>query len=91
MKRPRVVLSSPGVRGLLDDARVRAELARRADAIVAAAHASAPVQTGAYRASIHRESATTDRAVERVVADAPHALIVEARTGNLARALEAGR
>ena len=84
-------LNSREVRELLNEAKVRAELARRADAVAAAAQASAPVKTGAYRASIHRESATTDRAVERVVADVPYALTVESRTGNLARAIEAGR
>lgn len=89
MGKAKVELNSAGVRALLNDGGVRAELARRADAVEAAALASAPVVTGAYRESIQRVSATTDRAVERVVADAPHALGVEARTGNLARAMNA--
>lgn len=89
MARTRVTLNRGGVRALLNDPGVRAELARHADAVESRAEAGAPVQDGEYRASIHRESATTDRAVERVVADAPHALAVEARTGNLARALGA--
>lgn len=87
MPRPRIVLNSAGVRELLRDPGVRAELARHADRVEQAAKTSAPVESGEYRDSIHRESGTTDRAVERVVADAPHALLVESRTGNLARAL----
>lgn len=87
MSRPRVVLNRGGMRELLNDPGVRAELARRMDAVAQAATASAPVESGVYRDSIRRQSVTTDRAVERVVADAPHALLVEARTGTLARAL----
>lgn len=87
MPRTKVRLHSPGVRELLNDPGVRAELARHADRVEAAAKAGAPVESGAYRESIHRESVTTDRAVERVVADVPYALLVEAKTGNLSRAL----
>ena len=87
MAKPKIELNSSGVRALLNDSGVRAFLAGKADAVAAAARSSAPVDSGDYQASIHRVSATTDRAVERVVASAPHALGVEARTGNLARAL----
>ncbi len=87
MARPRVVRNSAGIRQLLRDPGVRAMLAGHADRVASAARSSAPVVTGAYQASIHRESVTTDRAVERVVADAPHALLIESRTGTLARAL----
>lgn len=85
----RVKLNSAGVKALLVDPGVRAELAKRADRVEAAAIAGAPVDTGAYRDSIHRVSATTDRAVERVAAGTDHGLVVEAKTGNLARALGA--
>ena len=51
------------------------------------ARASAPVDSGEYRESINVQSDTTDRAVERVVAHAPHAAVIESRTGNLKRAL----
>lgn len=85
----KVKLNSAGVLALLNDPGVRADLAAHADRVLAAALASAPVDTGAYKASIHRESATTDRAVERVVASDRKAPIVESRTGNLARALGA--
>lgn len=89
MGKAKVELRSTGVRALLNDSGVRAFLAGKADAVAAAARSSAPVDSGEYQASIHRVSATTDRAVERVVASAPHALGVEARTGNLARAMNA--
>lgn len=88
-QRAKVVMNRAGVRTLLRSEEVRALLTPHAEQTAARARASAPVDTGAYRASIHVEHATTDRAVERVVADAPHALLVEARTGNLARALGA--
>lgn len=90
MARPRVEVNSKGVLELLVDGGVRAELARYADEVAARARASAPVKTGEYKESIARESATTDRAVERVVVRAPHGLVVEARTGNLARAIGGG-
>lgn len=89
MGRAEVKLDSRGVRALLNDPGVRAEVGKHADRVLAAAKSSAPVESGRYKESIHRVSVTTDRAVERVVADAPHAHLVEARTGNLARALNA--
>ena len=87
MARTKIVLVSSEVEAMLKSAGVRAVLVGPADRVEAAAKASAPVASGAYRDSIHRESATTDRAVELVVADAAHARVVESRTGNLARAL----
>jgi len=87
MARTKIVLIHSEVETMLKSAAVRAVLVGPADRAAAAAKASAPVASGAYRDSIHRESATTDRAVELVVADAPHARVVESRTGNLARAL----
>lgn len=50
---------------------------------------TAPVDTGAYRDGITVWSDVTDRAVTRVGSTAPHARLVEANTGNLARALDA--
>ena len=87
--RVRVELNRAGIRKLLFDPGVRADLTRRMRRVEAAAKVTAPVETGAYRDSIRTESASTDRAVERVVADVDHALDVEAHTGNLARALNA--
>ena len=87
MARTKIVLIHSEIEAMLKSDGVRAVLVGPADRVEAAAKASAPVVTDAYRSSIHRESATTDRAVELVVASAPHARVVESRTGNLARAL----
>lgn len=84
-----IQLISPGMASLLKDPGVRADLTRRAGPVESVARSSAPVDTGAYRASIGIRQGTTDRAVVRVVATAPHAMAVEAATGNLARALDA--
>lgn len=85
----KVELNHAGVAALLRDPGVRAELTRRAERVAAAARSSAPVVTGTYRDSIKVLEATTDRAAVRVGATAPHAHLVESRTGNLARALDA--
>jgi hypothetical protein len=85
----RVVLKSAGVKALLNSGETRAMLTGKAGPVLSAAQSSAPVASGEYRASLHLEQDTTDRAVVRVVSDAPHAMIVEANTGNLARALDA--
>lgn len=75
----REVLKSPAMQGVLRE---------HAERIADQARATAPVDTGEYRNSIRAESRVHSRvAVGRVVATAPHALVVEARTGNLARAL----
>jgi hypothetical protein len=87
MARTKVKLNSSGVDQVLSTAKTRAALRPIVEQVAAAARASAPVESGEYRDSITVESVTTDRAVERVVARAPHALVVESRTGNLARAL----
>jgi hypothetical protein len=86
-----VRLNGAGVRELLHSEGVRRMLRARAERAAAAARASAPVASGAYRDSIRVEDATTDRAVGRVVADVPYALVVESKTGNLARSLDAAR
>lgn len=88
-KRVRVKLNSPGVKALLNDKGVAEFLRSRAERVESAAEASAPVDTGTYRAAIHTEEVRTDRVTVRVVADADHALLVESRTGNLAKALDA--
>lgn len=71
-----------GVEGQLEDA---------AQAVASAARANAAVDSGEYRDSIHVETDHTDRMVKRVVADAPHSLVVEARDGTLSTALDAAR
>lgn len=89
LARNRIKLNSRGIDELLTSSDVRDELTTRAERALAAARASAPVDTGSYRASLHIEQDTTDRAVVRVVAGVPYAIIVEADTGTLARALDA--
>lgn len=89
MARTKVVLHSPGMKELLNDDGVRAFLTARMQSVLAEARATAPVVTGAHRNSLHIEQDTTDRAVVRVVADSDHSLVVEAKTGHMARALGA--
>lgn len=89
MARVKVKLNSAGMKSLLNDAGVAAELERRGQAVLATARATAPVDSGEYRNSLFLIPATTDRAVVRVGTRAPHGGIVEWRTGNLARALDA--
>lgn len=89
MPKAKVVLNRAGMRALLLDDEVRAELRRRAERVAAQARSTAPVETGAYRDGITVFDVTTDRAVVRVGSTARHAPLVEAKTGNLARALDA--
>jgi hypothetical protein len=83
-----VKLNRAGIIEVLKSSEVEAALMSVAEAAAAAARASAPVSSGAYQDSI---SAFTEMHADRVVAhvssDAPHAMAVEAATGNLARAL----
>lgn len=74
------LLKSSGVRALVND---------RAERVLSAAQSGAPVETGTYRGSLHIEQVTTDRAVARVIASVDYAHVVEANTGNLARAIDA--
>lgn len=85
----KVKLNSAGIRALLNSSGVRADLTRRAERVLEAARASAPVDTGEYRDNLHILEDSTDRAVVRVGSTVPHGLVVEAKTGNLARALDA--
>lgn len=89
IKISKVTPSRAGIGEMLNDDALRRKLRPIAERVAAQARATAPVDSGQYRDSIHVESDTTDRVVERVVADAPHAMVVESRTGNLARALSA--
>lgn len=80
-------LISPGMRDLLNDPGVRGMLTSLAGPVLARAQAGAPVESGEYRASLRIIQATTDRAVVRVGSDDDKALVIEARTGNLARSV----
>lgn len=87
----KVKLNSRGMGELLNSGDVRDALTDRAERVLSAAQSSAPVASGAYRDSLRIVQDTTDRAVVRVASDVAHAYVVEANTGNLARALDAGR
>lgn len=89
MARPRFKRSAAGFREILNSDEVAAELERRCQPAADAARASAPRDTGDYADGIEVEVVTTDRKVGRVVARDGKSLIVEARTRNLGRALDA--
>lgn len=59
-----------------------------ANRMASRARSTAPGDSGEYRDSIRVETGQTrSRARARVVADAPHATVVESRTSNLKRAI----
>lgn len=89
MSLSRFRLISGGVKEVLNSSGTRSFLTTEAGKVLAAAQSSAPVDTGAYRAGLHIEQATTDRAVVRVAGGTDHDFVVEAKTGNLSRALDA--
>lgn len=67
---------------------VEAILDAVADATVTTARGTAPNKTGAYRASIHKETTHARfRLVKKVVADDPKAAIIEAKQATLRKAL----
>lgn len=81
-------LNSAAIKAMLDGGNgVEALLDEAAEQRADRARSGAPVASGAYRNSIHVETDRTDRMVKRVVADVPYAMVVEANTGNLGRAL----
>lgn len=85
----KITLNHAGIAEVLKSAGVRDELTRRMERVLDQAKATAPVDTGAYRDSLHIEQVTHDRAVVRVVSDTDHSLEVEADHGTLSRALDA--
>jgi hypothetical protein len=87
--RNKVKLNSRGMKDLLTSRETRAMLTERAEQVLAEAVSSAPVVTGNYRDGLKIVQDTTDRAIVRVVGTAPHSHLVEAESGNLARALDA--
>lgn len=84
-----IKINKRGAAELLKSPEVRALLRPHAERVAARARMTAPKDTHDYENSIHVESHTTDRAVERVVADDWKANIIESKTGNLVRALGA--
>lgn len=74
---------SAGVTKLVDD---------KADSIAARARSTAPVDSGDYRDGIKRKTKRAKyRNVALVVGEDPKTMIIEAKTGNLVRALRAER
>lgn len=84
----RITLNHAGMGALLKSSSVRAMLTGHAESVLSAAVAGAPVASGAYQSSLHLIQDTTDRAVVRVASDVDYAMVVEANTGNLSRALD---
>ena len=83
-----ITLNHGGMAELLNSSSVRAMLTEHAEPVLAAAQADPHDDSGAYEASLHIEQAVTDRAVVRVVADVPYAMVLEANYGILSRALD---
>lgn len=91
MARPRVELISSGVRQLLSDPGVTAEVERLAGQVLARARADAPSESGALRASLQIRTMNEDRVVVAVGSPLGYALRINAATGFLTRALDAAR
>lgn len=90
MAKVRFVPQASGFRELLHSSELAAFLEGKAQAVASAARSNAPVETGEYVDSI--DVVIDDhptRVVAHVVATAEHAMVIEANTGNLARALDA--
>lgn len=73
---------SPGVTGLCVAA---------AEKVAAAARSSAPVDSGDYKRGIVVRTKYQRRSVAVVVATDPASMIIESKTGNLARALRSAK
>lgn len=85
-------LNSAGIREMLKEPAMQAEMHRRAENVAAAARSSAPVESGAYRDSIVvTDEQQPTRAVSHVGATVDYAPILEARLGVLGRSLDAAR
>lgn len=75
---------------VLNSAGVQRLCRSKAEQALAIARASAPVDTGAYRGGLAVEAKrSAHRTVYRVVGHDRKTLLVEAKTGNLVRALKA--
>lgn len=89
-RRARIKVNERAVESLKAIPEVGDHLRDLAESVLDRARSTAPVKSGAYRASLRVEDDVVDDAqVARVVADVPYAIYVEADTGTLARALDA--
>lgn len=86
----RITVRGDGILDVLKDSGVAAMLADRMQAALSAAEGAAPVESGAYRASLRTWTEEhPSRVVAHMGADVPYAMVVEADKGVLARALDA--
>jgi hypothetical protein len=77
------IMKSAGVESVTREAAERA---------LAIAKSTAPVDTGSYRDQLHLEMRESQyRRVIRVVGSDPKTMLIESKTGNLARALKASK
>ena len=77
-----------GIIAMMKEGWIASNMAERAERVAATARANAPVQSGEYQSSIEViVEEHPERAAAHVTSDAPHAMLVEANTGNLLRAL----
>lgn len=92
MTRPRIRVNQRGIEALKGLPAIGDAMHQKAEPVLAAAEAGAPVLTGAYKSSLRIVDDVVDGVrVARVVAGVPYAVFVEAETGNLSRALDAAR
>lgn len=85
-----VTLNYAGMRALLRSSKVERMLSGRMERVLAVAQANAPVASGDYRDGLHIEVVQhPTRVTVRVVGSTDHDLVIESRTGNLARSLDA--
>lgn len=89
MARVKIKMNSSGMASLLNSAEVRRDLTARMERVEASAQMNAPFESGDYSRSIHIVQDTTDRVAVRLVTDVDYGLVIEARTGNLSKALDA--
>lgn len=86
----RVKLNLRGIREVKASGGVRWMLQQRMARVEAAAQSAAPVESGAYQASIRMwdDTSALAGAVMHVGSDVDYAMLIEAGTGNLSRALD---
>lgn len=80
------IFDDAGMDELARSPQIAAVVMKVAEKIAATARSTAPVDSGEYRGSIKTRLKYQERAVGVVYSDDPKALVIEAQTGNLARA-----
>ena len=88
----KIVFNQKYFDAILRESKVEAVVDAAAEKVLAAAKASAPVDTGDYRNSLHIEHHNAKyRRSARVVGDDDKTMLIEAKSGNLARAVKAAK